>query len=120
ITPTDHIGQIEVYPGMAGTNALNPEQIYRAVLRIPLDQVDNPLPPNRVPLRLLWYSPAPYREIPLTDANGDRIETLLLDAVTLVDPDYDMPAPEYEMGVVFGDGIAMEGYSLNIGGTQHA
>lgn len=118
INPVDRLGQIEVYPGMAGTARLDPAQIYRAPLCLPILIDDAPLRPNRLALRLLAYDPAPYREIPMTDASGGQIETLLLDAATLVDPRYVPPVPQYPATVSYGGTIALEGYSFGEDGVD--
>ena len=114
LTPSQQFGQIEVYPGMAPTDSLDPDSIYRFWLYVPLNQMnDQPAAPGELTLQLRWFDPESERHILITDGNDVMLDHLLLAGPVLVDPDFDPPAPEHNMSVQYGDSIKLDGYTFS-------
>lgn len=110
----ERLGHTEVFPGMAPTDSLNPEQVYRAPVRVPLDTAPEiPVRPRRVRLQLRWFSPSAFESVPLVDSAGNPVDTLLLDGPLLVDERYSPPEPEVGLDVGFGEAINLRGYTLS-------
>ncbi|GAB4516958.1 MAG: hypothetical protein OHK0046_23080 [Anaerolineae bacterium] len=115
-TPDEALGQVQVYPGMAALDSINPAQVYRAVLRVPLD-ADAELTPTLLALQIAPFVPEPFRDVALVDGTGTPLETLLVDAAVFHDPAVRMPPPETPLEAAFGDVIALEGYTLSAEGV---
>lgn len=109
----ERLGHTEIYPGIAPTDSLDPTQIYRFTMRVPLERVeDEILPPQLLRLRLEWLSPATDQTIPLT-VGGAPLNTLLVDGATIIDPRYTVTVPDSNsVEVVFGEMIALVDYVL--------
>lgn len=110
----ERLGHLEVFPGMAALSALPPDRIYRARLRLPLDDFAA-RGPRRIDLRLIWHSPSVFREIPLVDGAGTPVSALIVPGPTLYDARYAPPAPGVRMDVVYGGAIRLEGFTLSAG-----
>jgi hypothetical protein len=115
----ERLGHTEIYPGLAPTDTLDPEQLYRALLRIPVDDLDGAaLSPRRALLRLSWHSPAAGHDLPLIDGGGAEIGVVLAPGPALIDPRYQPSAPEHPARAVYTapDGrIELEGVTLSAG-----
>jgi hypothetical protein len=107
----DSLGRVQVYPGMAPTDALDPDALYRAPLTIPLD--DGSLPPRELRIRLEWFDPTTLDYLPLTDATGAEIESLLLRGPVLIDDGYAPGPANREVDADFGGAIRLTGYTLS-------
>ena len=109
----ERLGFTGVFPGMAATDTLNPDQLYRARVRIKLDEVgDIVLSPRRVRLHVEWFSPSLFEDLPIVDGAGNPVETLFLDGAVLLDGRYEVPDTRYNADVVFGDAIQLTGYTV--------
>jgi hypothetical protein len=98
----ERLGHTEIYPGLAPTDALDPEQLYRAALRIPVDSFDGPaLSPRQALLRLAWHSPAAGHDLPLVDGGGAEIGVVLAPGPALIDPRYQPPTPQHPARAVY-------------------
>ncbi|MFW5748146.1 MAG: glycosyltransferase family 39 protein [Chloroflexota bacterium] len=107
----ERLGHWERFPGIAPTDSLNPEQTYAAPVRVRLT-TDAPLSPRQVGLRLEWFSPAAFEPLPLVDANGNRLDALIVPGPVLIDPRYQPPQPEIPLDMRFGNVIRLSGASI--------
>ena len=109
----EQLGHVEIFPGIAPMDGLNPESVYRAHVELPLDEIELPLSPRRVDLRFGWHSLETFADIPMTDGAGQPIDTVIIAGTTLIDDRYDPPTPQVTTDVQFGDVIGLTGYDLN-------
>ncbi|RMG73852.1 MAG: phospholipid carrier-dependent glycosyltransferase, partial [Chloroflexi bacterium] len=110
----ERLGFTGVFPGMAATDSLDPDQLYKARVQLKLDEVgDVVLSPRMIRLQVVWFSPSLFEALPMTDGAGNPIETLLLDGTLLIDERYTTPDTRYEVDVVFGDAIRLTGYTIS-------
>ncbi len=110
----ERLGHVEVYPGMAPTDTLDPAQLYRAKVRIPLNEIgDAVLSPRGVRVQVAWYSPSAFRDIPMINGEAAPIDVLLLDGPLLLDDRYNQPQPEVKVSARFGDAIQLQGFEIS-------
>jgi 4-amino-4-deoxy-L-arabinose transferase-like glycosyltransferase len=107
-----------VYPGMAGTDDLRGNTLYRAPVTLTLCGDCDPLPPRQLKLQLGWQTALNTDYLPMTDANGESVPALVLSAATLIDPRYTPPEPEGTINAVFGDVTALDGVDLEQEGER--
>lgn len=109
----ERLGDVQLYPGMAPMDALDPAQIYRARIRLPLDMPDGPArSPRQIRLQVRWFSPSLFEPIPLVDDSGGALDSVLLRGPLLLDASYRPPDPRFETDLRYGDAVVLEGYSL--------
>ncbi|MCA9882010.1 MAG: phospholipid carrier-dependent glycosyltransferase [Anaerolineae bacterium] len=102
------MGQIDVFPGMAPTDSLDGDLIYRATLNVPIEESDEPLPPRALMLQLRWYDVDNAEWLDFTIGNG-----ILEGAALLVDPRYEGPKFDQEASAQFGDLISLTSFDVN-------
>lgn len=101
------LGQADVYPGMAPTNALPANVLYHAPVTIPLTLTEEALSPRALLLQLRWYDVADAAWVAYDTGPGT-----LQDVALLRDPRYTPTMPAQSVDVAFGDAITLEGYDL--------
>ena len=99
----ERLGRVELYPGMAPTDALEPDRRYRARLSLPLDDSPQSLSPRVVDLQFEWFIPA---------TNELVSERVLLPGPVLIDARYRPPDLPGVAGVTFGDAVRLDGFEL--------
>ncbi len=109
----ESLGSKAVYPGMAPTDVLQPDQLYRARVRVPLDNVQVPLSARTVGLKLSWFSPSLFEDIPLVDGAGNPLESVILEGPVLLDERYTPDVLRTETDIVFGDAVTLDSYTLS-------
>lgn len=104
------LGHVEIYPGMAATNFLAADQLYRVPVHIALDDVpDDVRQPRYVAVLVEWVNLEDNEKI-VFDSDQSLYEIM---QTTFVDPRYDAPQLANESQAVFGDLIALESYQVN-------
>jgi hypothetical protein len=110
---SEQIGYTAIYPGIAPTEALDPDKLYRAKVWIDVDEgLDAALSPRQLRLRLAWRDPGTFSDLRLMNDAGFDSNAILVDAATLLDKRYEPPEPEYPVEAKW-ESIALEGYSLS-------
>jgi hypothetical protein len=116
----DSLGYASLYPGLAPTDALDPEQVYRTLIGFHLDPPDAQVrQPRRVLLRLEWITPVDGRSLMMRQADGSALEALLVNGPTWIDPRYEPEAPQFPARMTFGGqgepagAIALTGYGFD-------
>lgn len=107
------IGVVDTYLGMAPTDSLDPDALYRARLSIPMRADLPPEPPMQVRLQFGWRVPRTERTLPLTTAEGAPLESLVVDGAVLVDARWASPPVERAVDVRFGEALRLIGYTLS-------
>lgn len=110
----ERLGHIEVYPGMAATNLLSEDTLYRVPLRVPLALPNDDYQPRMVSLLLEWVDVETNESIVF-----DSGEALLeIWETTLTDPRYAVPTLAHSSPAQFGDVIRLHSYEIaHEGGT---
>jgi len=114
---SNRLGYTEIYPGIAPTDALDPDRTYRARVQVPLDEVgDEPLRPRQLRLRLDWIPPTATEQLPWVDGAGTPIDALFVDGPILDDPRYGVDEPSQPLSADFVtqyDGsLQLDGFTL--------
>lgn len=109
-------GGVDTYPAMLATDQLVQEVVYGVPVRFRVDAPD--AGPLRLDLALGWRvptadDPGEGDYLPLVDANGAALSTLLVAGPTLVGPAQAAAAPDYPAEVVYGEVIRLAGTSLS-------
>jgi hypothetical protein len=115
------IGGIDVYPGMTPMSQLDPNQMYEIDIILPIDRTRLT---GRTPRQLDLFmglrhvtSADPVNDestvpIPWVMSDGTSVDFLQVPAMTLVDPDYALPAPAQTVDVVYGGALKLVGYTV--------
>lgn len=113
----ERIGTVDTYPGMAPTDALTDEAIYRARVRLPLRPTDTPLAPFQIQLAMGWRvpnadDPGQGRFLQWYDSEEREIGAVFFDGPTYLDDDYVPQTAENTLRTVYGENIALNGYTV--------
>lgn len=113
----ERLGKIDTYPGMAATDTLAPNTLYRAVLRVPLQPLPEPQAPFVVQLALGWrvpdaQDPTQGRFVQWFNADDEPIGAVFADGGVLQDARYQAGQPPQRLTVTFGDGARLLGYDI--------
>lgn len=109
----EKIGGVDTYLGMAPTDTLDPDLLYRAVLTIPTRADLPPEPPLQTRIQLGWRAPQTERVLPLQRAEGAPIESLVVDGAVLLDSTWQPPRTAQTTDVRFGNMLRLVGYTLD-------
>jgi hypothetical protein len=114
----ERLGHSEVYPGSAPTDALRDRAVYRAAVAVTLDErPSTPLDPRQILLRLDWLAPGDDDPLPLVDGGGAPLDLLLVGGPALIDPRYQVPAPDVPVEVIYTmptAALELSGYTLDV------
>ncbi|MGJ3239888.1 MAG: ArnT family glycosyltransferase [Anaerolineae bacterium] len=101
----DHI---EVYPGMADTSTLPPDQLYRVRLWLTITQPQIALPPRQVNILVQWVDVGENEALSF-DRGTDLLEVV---GATYADGRYRAPDLGVDVNVSFGEQIILRDYAL--------
>ncbi|PJF31256.1 MAG: hypothetical protein CUN51_05165 [Candidatus Thermofonsia Clade 1 bacterium] len=107
------IGGVDTYLGMAPTDSLDPNLLYRAKLTIPMRTDLPPEPPMQVQVQFGWRVPRTERVLPLIRADGAPLESLVVAGAVLADERWQSPPTEQTADARFGDSLRLLGYTLS-------
>lgn len=109
-------GGVDLYPGMAATDWLEPDVIYRAPVRFWLDPATTNQRPVQLALAVGWRVPErdddPARFLDWRSADGAPIDLLTLTGPLLIDPTYAPEPLTHPADVTFADALVLEGYAV--------
>lgn len=112
------LGKAALYPGMAPTDSLQPDTLYRAPLRVRVDDILKALSPRLLRLQLGWQTMLSTDYLPMTITDGTTVNALVLNAATLIDGRF-IPQPyRTSSDLMFHDAdgrevIRLVGYDLS-------
>lgn len=121
----DTLASVDTYPGMAPTDALRPQVIYRARVTVPaLDAPANPRP-QQLTLAVGWRvpdadDPGAGRFLPWTGDDGTPLGGVFAPGPTLTTPGYTPEAPAIPLTVRFGEVIRLDGATITPDGDALA
>ena len=93
----ERLGHTEVFPGIAPTDSIPEDQVYRATITMQIDTTHVEIQrPHVILLDIAWQVPATDDRLPLVDGAGNPIDRLIVTGPVLVDPAYVVPEPEQE------------------------
>ncbi len=109
------VGGLDVYPAMLPTDSLMHDQIYAVPVRFRVGDHSGLL---RLKLALGWRvpeadDPGEGDFLPLVDANGVPVNTLLVDGPTLLNPAPLVETPQYPADILYGEAIRLVGTTLS-------
>lgn len=104
----ERLDHIEVYPGMAATNLLPDDTIYRLPMEFQLDTPDVVLPPRVISINIQWVNLED--DTKLTFDNGENL--LEIQNVTFVDPRYKVDKGDNLAQFNSDDSIALRGFNF--------
>ncbi|PJF36427.1 MAG: hypothetical protein CUN49_05435 [Candidatus Thermofonsia Clade 1 bacterium] len=107
------IGGVDTYLGMAPTDSLDPNALYRAVLSVPMRQDLPPEAPMQVLVQLGWRVPSTERTLPLLTAEGAPLESLVVAGAVLIDSAWQPPQAARATDARFGATLRLVGYTLS-------
>ena len=112
----DVYGGVDTYPAMMPTDQLAPDVVYAVPVRFRVHAPD--AGPLRLDLALGWRvpdadDPGEGDYLPLVDANGAALNTLLVAGPTLLNPKQAVATPDDPAEVVYGDVIRLNGTTLS-------
>ena len=119
----ERLGDIDTYPGMAATDSLDADQLYRARLRFQILTPPSDSSPFQIQMALGWRVLDPNdrfsgRFVDWFDAQDRPIGAVFFDGPVYYDPSYTPPSMAVMHEVLFGDQIALRGYTLDITDTE--
>ncbi|MDW8298929.1 MAG: glycosyltransferase family 39 protein [Anaerolineae bacterium] len=109
----ERLGGVDTYLGMAPTDSLDPNLLYRAKLTIPMRADLPPEPPMQTLLQFGWRVPHTGRTLPLTNAKNGLLESLVVAGAVLVDSAWQPPRAEQATDARFGSALRLIGYTLS-------
>lgn len=112
----ERIGTVDTYPGMAPTDTLTDEAIYRAQVRVPL-RTETVFSPFQIQMAIGWRvpnadDPGQGRFLQWYDADDREIGAVFLNGPVYNDSRYQVPEVANTMNTVFNDQIRLTGYSI--------
>ncbi len=114
------VGSVDMYPGMTFTSDFDPTQIYRLDIRLNIDRTRlTGTQPRRLDLTVGWRIPGSDvvndagEFLAWQTADGQITDFLTLPGLTLIDPNYQLPAAPIPTDIVFGNAIQLAGYGLD-------
>lgn len=103
------LGHIEIFPGMAATDSLGADQLYRVPVRIPLDERPDQIREPRLMTILFKFVNLEDDRTLLFDNGESLIEVF---GPTFYDPRYEAQPLSQMAELSFGDQIALDSYTL--------
>jgi hypothetical protein len=107
------LGGVTRYPGMAALDMLRPNQMYRAVFRVPVQAASDDPHPHLTSLQLTVFDASESPPLPLTLPDGSDTPVVTLDGMVYRDPAATLGAPNVPFEATFGDVVRLEGYTLD-------
>jgi hypothetical protein len=114
------VGSVDMYPGMTFTSDFDATTMYRLDIRLNIDRTRlTGTQPRRLDLTMGWRIPGvdvvndTGEFLAWQTADGQTTNFLTLPGLTLIDPDYILPAAPITTDILFGDAIQLVGYGFD-------
>ncbi|MEO0562892.1 MAG: hypothetical protein AAF125_12350, partial [Chloroflexota bacterium] len=119
----ERLGKVDTYPGMAPTDLLDNDQIYRARVQLRLDNVRGTVAPFQTELAFGWRvpdedDPGQGRFVDWFDGEDEQIGGVFGAGPVVIAPGYEAPPAPNETIVAFGDVIRLRGYDKTQDGDE--
>ncbi len=113
------VGKIDTWPGggNAPTSQWKPGAIYADAYLIPIDR--SAAAPSLLQLDLAFWDQDPTNTLPMTAANGDRLQTVKFTVGRVVPPEPPALTPAIVEGTTFEYGIALLGLGASTDGALY-